>query len=325
MFGSLNVFASTSTTYSNIKINSITGYFGSSTHNDYTLINRSGYSQYFFYRSSASSTILNLTSPYRININITLDRTFKDYDYFYIYGFSRSAYVSSGFVYSNACELVSNNPSNDSQSSSTMFYPFALKCSNSSVVNNGTFNFHLNLEWFNYTNDGENWSSQISEIGLYENAIFVTDNSSASVEAKIQQQLEEQQKTNNKLDKVQDSIDKTNDTLTNSSVDNPSSNFEQFNNSLPTNGTISNLILLPITLFTKILNSLNGTCTSFSLGNMLGTDLILPCINVSNYVGTALWGVIDVLFSGLFVFVISKQMIKVFNNFTQMKDGDILD
>lgn len=101
------------------------------------------------------------------------------------------------------------------------------------------------------------------------------------------------------------------DTLNDSSVASNSeisNKFGDFDDFLPSNNTISSLISMPLTLFQSVLNSINGTCQPFSLGSLLGTNLTLPCINLSNYLGSSLWGVIDIMFSGLFIFVISKNL-----------------
>lgn len=124
---------------------------------------------------------------------------------------------------------------------------------------------------------------------------------------------------------LNDSVTGLNDNITNSNTDNPSSDFSNFQNMLPENGVITQLITLPISLFQKILSSLNATCSNFNLGSLYNHELILPCINISNYVGSSLWNVIDVLFSGFFVLVIAKKMIATFENFSSMKEGDILD
>lgn len=145
-----------------------------------------------------------------------------------------------------------------------------------------------------------------------------------------QQKLNEQQinQNNTMINQNNTIINQNNqikDSLTNSTVDDPSGTFNQFESYLPENGVITQLITLPISLFQRVLSSINGTCTQYNLGNLLGTDLILPCINISNYIGTTLWNVIDVLFSGFFVLVIGKKMIKAFNNFSSMEEGDVLD
>lgn len=107
-------------------------------------------------------------------------------------------------------------------------------------------------------------------------------------------------------------------------VDDPSSSINSFKDKIASNGVITQLVGLPITLFTKVLNSVNGTCSSYNLGSLFGTDLILPCINIETYLGSSLWSIIDVLISGLFVYTISKKFIKVFENMSSMNEGDVI-
>lgn len=130
---------------------------------------------------------------------------------------------------------------------------------------------------------------------------------------------------NSSINDVNSSINDVNNSITDDSVDDPDSFISQITNMLATNGTITQLITLPITMFTSILNNINGTCSSFNVGNLLGTDLIFPCIDVSTYLGSTLWGVIDVICSGFFVLTIAKKMIKAFNNFSGMKEGDVIN
>lgn len=120
-------------------------------------------------------------------------------------------------------------------------------------------------------------------------------------------------------------IEDVKDTITDDSVDNPSSFIEDMEDLLPQNGVITQLITLPITLYQKVLNSINGTCSSFDLGELYGTHLIMPCINLSNYLGSTLWGTIDLIMSGVFVLVIARKMIKAFEGFTSMKEGDVIN
>lgn len=107
-------------------------------------------------------------------------------------------------------------------------------------------------------------------------------------------------------------------------VNDPSSSINQFKDKIATNGVITQLVGLPVTLFTKVLNSVNGTCSSYNLGSLFGTDLVLPCVNIETYLGSTLWNIIDVLISGLFVYTISKKFIKVFENMSSMNEGDVI-
>lgn len=124
---------------------------------------------------------------------------------------------------------------------------------------------------------------------------------------------------------VNDSINNVNDTLTSDEVDSPSSSLEEMQDMLPTNGTITQLIALPLNLYQKVLNSINGTCQSFDLGNLYGTNLIMPCIDLNNYLGNTLWNTIDIIISGIFVLTIGRKMIKAFEGFTSMKEGDVIN
>lgn len=115
------------------------------------------------------------------------------------------------------------------------------------------------------------------------------------------------------------------DTVSDDSVDDPSGKISQFEDMLPENGVITQLIGLPITLYTKVLNSINGTCNQFNLGTLYNTALIIPCIDISTYLGSTIWTTIDLIISGAFVLVIAKKMIKAFENFTSMKEGDVIN
>lgn len=119
---------------------------------------------------------------------------------------------------------------------------------------------------------------------------------------------------------VSDSIDNVNDTLSDSSTDDPDSAIEDMNDSVATNGTISQLLTLPIQLYQNILNSVSGSCSSFNLGNLLGTNLLLPCINLQQLLGSTLYGVIDILCSGLFILAFRKKMVDIFNHMTSLND-----
>ncbi len=127
----------------------------------------------------------------------------------------------------------------------------------------------------------------------------------------------------NELNNVNSSIKKTNDTLTDDNIDNTntSSTLEDLSEDLPTNSVISDLLLLPVRLFQNILNNINGSCNTFNLGSLFGSNLTLPCINIETLIGSSLWSVIDILFCGAFVLVIRKKFVDIFHNFTDLKNG----
>ena len=125
------------------------------------------------------------------------------------------------------------------------------------------------------------------------------------------------------LQNVNSSIQETNDTLTDDTIDdtNTSSTLEDLSENLPTNSVISDLLLLPVRLFQNILNSINGSCSTFNLGSLYGSNLTLPCINIETLIGSTLWSVIDILFCGVFILVIRKKFVDIFENLTELRNG----
>lgn len=130
--------------------------------------------------------------------------------------------------------------------------------------------------------------------------------------------IDQNNQTNNKLEDINDSINSDN-------VDDFSDTINSFEGFLEENSTITQLVTLPVTLYSSILNNINNTCTSFNLGTLYGEPLVLPCINIGNYLGATLWGMIDLIISGFAIYAISKKFIKIFNNFSTLKEGDIID
>lgn len=138
------------------------------------------------------------------------------------------------------------------------------------------------------------------------------------VKQEINGMQQEQQQTNEKLDDL-------NDNITNDNVSGIEDAFSRFDGFISENSTITQLITMPITLYSSILKGVQSACQPFSLGSLFGTNLTFPCINIGNYLGTALWTMIDVIISGFAIFSISKKLIKIFNNFSSMKEGDVID
>lgn len=129
----------------------------------------------------------------------------------------------------------------------------------------------------------------------------------------------------NKVDQTNENLEDINDTISSDNVDDFSDTINSFDGFLEENSTITKLITLPVTLYSSILNNINNTCVPFNLGTLYGSPLILPCINIGNYLGASLWGMIDLIISGFAIYSISKKFIKIFNNFSTLREGDVLD
>lgn len=126
-----------------------------------------------------------------------------------------------------------------------------------------------------------------------------------------QQIIEQQQQTNNNLT----------DSSTNSDTENNTA-ISGLESNMATNGTIQSIAVMPITLFQSMLNSINGSCTPFHMGDLLGVAVDFPCVDLSNYLGSTLWGVIDVLCCGMFIWAMSNKLRKVWDDFTNLKYKD---
>lgn len=119
---------------------------------------------------------------------------------------------------------------------------------------------------------------------------------------------------------INNSINETNDFLKDTSSPNVSEYDFSSNNAQ--NGVITELITMPINLVRSFLNGFNSSCQPFVLGNLLGTNLTLPCINPGQHLGV-IWNMIDVIISGLFIYVFGKKCVKIFNDITNMKENQI--
>lgn len=126
--------------------------------------------------------------------------------------------------------------------------------------------------------------------------------------------------TTNAVNNNTNAINNVNNTISDSSVDDPTNDINNMSNKVANNGTITQLLTLPIQLYQNILNSVNGSCNSFNLGNLLGTSLLLPCINLQRLLGSTLFGIIDILCSGLFILAFRKKMVDIFNHMTSLND-----
>ena len=111
-------------------------------------------------------------------------------------------------------------------------------------------------------------------------------------------------------------------TIKDDSVDNDkaSDDIDNMKSKVSSNGTITQLLTLPITLYQAILNSVNGSCSPISLGSLYGHNLSISCINLSTLLGSTLYNIIDVLCCGFFILSFRKKMVDIFNNMTSLKD-----
>lgn len=169
-----------------------------------------------------------------------------------------------------------------------------------------------NITWVLQAQGTTNYWAEYNS-GVLEQIKGALTSQTSAIEQQTQQQHSDAQAQ-------KESTDAINNSINNSSTDDPTNDLNDMTNNEISNSVISDLLLLPVNMFQKILNSINGTCNTFSLGSLFGTNLTLPCINIENYIGSTLWGAIDVIFCGMFMLSMRKKFVDIFENITSLKD-----
>lgn len=154
--------------------------------------------------------------------------------------------------------------------------------------------------------------------------------SQEEINNKMNEFIQYQYNTNTKLDQqinqnqtIINNQNETNNILNDSSI--PSDSDSKINGIIQStqsqNANISDLVnFIPNTL-RVIINGFNNNCTGgYSLGSLYGTELVIPCINPVDYLGSFLWGVIDSILCLCYLIPLSKFLINKYNDLTSMKN-----
>lgn len=209
--------------------------------------------------------------------------------------------VTNGTNQKYNCEILSD----------TNQYYFNPTSSSHVIYTTGTYTakcpVHLPDNGSGITNINFQTLGNTSGISLYSPMTFIIENNSDITNA---------------IEDNTNAINETNDTLKDDSIDDSKaeSDIDDMKDKVASNGSITQLLTLPITLYQSILNSLNGSCSSFSLGSLYNHNLTLPCINLQNLLGSSLYNIIDILCCGSFILVFRKRMVDIFNHMTSLND-----
>lgn len=163
-------------------------------------------------------------------------------------------------------------------------------------------NYYANVEGFPMNNN-QSYAKDLQELK------DILQNSNSSLKDSIDKNTEENKKTNDILkdDNIDNNININQDDLTDDSG-------------------LQDLLLMPLTLMNAVNNGFNSSCSSFSLGSLYGHDLSLKCFTISDVIGSNLAGIIDVIISGIFIYLFSKHLRKVFDKTTNLEsqEGDVI-
>lgn len=191
--------------------------------------------------------------------------------------------------------------------------------SNGRLFSNTDYNVYMRLLHFGITEsiplDDLIYDNQTTQTTILNDILssIRSDNSiNQQVKENTEKQLEEQKK---QLEEQK----KTNDTLTDDTVDSSKTKIED-KSADASKSPISSLLTLPLKILGNINTGLSGACSPFSLGTMFGTELILPCINLENRLGSWLWGLIDSFFCIFLIYNVGMLAVKIWTDVIMMKD-----
>lgn len=125
---------------------------------------------------------------------------------------------------------------------------------------------------------------------------------------------------NQNTNKIIESQEEIKDSITSESQPNTNQNINDMNSMVASDTPISDLITMPLTLINAYINGINTSCSPVNLGNLYGTDLILPCINLEQRLGSNLWNIIDTFFCIFMCYNIGMLFITAFDGITSLRD-----
>lgn len=94
----------------------------------------------------------------------------------------------------------------------------------------------------------------------------------------------------------------------------------EFGDNETTYGPVADLILLPLTLFGAFYSSFGGSCSSYNLGTLMNHQIILPCIDLEDVLGSSLYAIIDIAISLFMIYNIVLMCIRSFDRITSLYD-----
>ena len=119
---------------------------------------------------------------------------------------------------------------------------------------------------------------------------------------------------------LDDSVNNLNDTLNSTDTPNTNQDINDMNDMVASNTPITDLLTLPLTLINAYYVGITSTCSPYNFGSLLGTDIIFPCINLEQRLGSNLWLIIDSLCCIFLIYSIAMLFVHAFDNLTSLKD-----
>lgn len=220
------------------------------------------------------------------------------------------------------CQIIQNKVKKDSYivngvENVVFYYQVPYVCSGVNLAQGNTIHFLFNSPYARYTPEQTYYWYNVNQFlqtgsrnyfGLSNFSFTLTDDSASSLPVEYEQ-----------IDFG--TIDENGNIILNNdnNLDVPKW-FSSITNKINKNGTISSLILLPVTIYNKLIDAeLNNTCSPINIGSLYGTTLYLPCVDVKQYLGNSLWSIIDVILCGCTLLGIRRTIISMYFDFVSLK------
>lgn len=197
------------------------------------------------------------------------------------------------------CQVSSSIRSNSIGQTATALYPIGyfttVRCDNVALTSKGFFIFVGD----SFTPSASNSTQAISTVSIYPHS------SNQNVVNAIDENTQATQDVNNSL---------------NDESDADTGSFLEDVNQDYSNNPVSDLITMPITFLQRLNNNINGSCITWNLGSLLGTNLTMPCINLQQILGSTLYNLIDMAICLFLAYNLGLMCVTIWNNMTSLKD-----
>lgn len=156
-----------------------------------------------------------------------------------------------------------------------------------------------------------------SEFRIYVGSNFYSDGEIGI--SKINIQHSELSDISNTTNDINNTTKDINNSLNDQSDANTSGFLQDINQDY-SNNPVSDLITMPITFLQTLNNKASGSCITWDLGSLLGTNLKMPCINLQQRLGSTLYNLIDMAICLFLAYNIGLMCVTIWNNMTSLKD-----
>lgn len=118
-----------------------------------------------------------------------------------------------------------------------------------------------------------------------------------------------QNQTNEKLDDVNDNL-----------TDETAPQFDLSDLEVSSDTPISDLITMPLTILNTLVQTLDGSCTNYTIPFFYDSTLTFPCFTISDYLGSTVTNYIDLFICFYMCYNIAMLVISVFEDVTSLRD-----